>query len=227
MPTFQAISLPDFNVDEIGGVLERTIADLEAAAAERVQTHIAKLGRGGEAWVSEGMTRIEPVSQDLAGEVCPFCTQDIGDQDLIAHYRVYFSQAYKDLKTGIRQVGEAVRNNHAGDIPSAFERKVRAAVQTREFWKDFAKLPVIDIDTAAIARQWYAARKSVLEQIRAKAAAPLEPTAVAPETRQAIQDYRECIADVAALSERLVCSNVRLDNVKEQAAVDDLASLGR
>ena len=226
MSAFQAISLPDFDVDGIGEVLERTIADLEAAAAERVRTHIAKLGRGSEAWVSEGMTRIGPASQDLAGEVCPFCTQDIGGHDLIAHYRVYFSQAYKDLKTGIRQVGEAVRNTHAGDIPSAFERDVRTAVQTREFWKGFAKLPVIDIDTAAIARQWNAARDSVLEQIRAKAAAPLEPKAIPPETRQAIQDYRECIANVAALSEQLADSNVRLDIVKEKAAADDVASLG-
>ena len=225
-PAFQAISLPDFDVDGIGEVLGRTIADLEAAAAVRVLIHIAKLGRGGEAWVSEGMTRIGPVSQDLAGEVCPFCAQDIGGHNLIAHYRAYFSQAYEDLKTGIRQVGEAVRNTHAGDIPSAFERDVRTAVQTREFWKDFAKLPVIDIDTAAIARQWNAARKSVLEQIRAKAAAPLEPMAIAPGTRQAIQDYRACIAEVAALAERLVGSNDRLDIVKEQAAADDLAALG-
>ena len=225
-PGFQAISLPDFEMDGIGEVLGRTIADLEAAAAERVRTHIAKLGRGGEAWVSEGMTRIGPVSQDVAGEVCPFCAQDLGGHDLIAHYRAYFSQAYEELKTGIRQVGEAVRNTHAGDIPSAFERDVRTAVQAREFWKDFAELPVIDIDTAAIARQWNAARESVLEQIREKAAAPLEPMAIAPETRQAIQHYRACIAEVAALSERLVGSNDRLEIVKEQAAADDLAALG-
>ena len=176
--------------------------------------------------MSEGMTRIGPVTQDLAGEVCPFCTQDIGGHDLIAHYRAYFSQAYEDLKIGLREVGEAVRNTHGGDIPSAFERDVRTAVQAREFWKDFAKLPGIDIDTAAIARQWNAARESVLDQIRAKAAAPLEPMAIAPETRRAIQDYRVCIAEVAALSERLVGSNDRLDIVKEQAAADDLAALG-
>ena len=225
-PGFQEIGLPDFDMDGIGAVLGHTLADLETAAAERVRTHIAKLGRGGEVWVSEGMARIGPVSQDLLAEVCPFCAQDIGCHDLIAHYRVYFSKAYEDLKTAIRQVGMAVRNAHAGDTPSAFERDVRRAVQTREFWKDFAELPVIDIDTAAITRRWNTARESVLEQLRAKDAAPLELMALTPETRRAIENYHMCVAEITALSERLVGSNGHLNIVKEQAAADDLAALG-
>ena len=96
-----------------------------------------------------------------------------------------------------------MRDTHGGDIPSAFERDIRTAVQGHEFWKDFAELPQIDIDTAAIARQWNAAREAVLEQLRAKAAAPLEPMALTPDARQAVLDFRGRIAEVAALSERL------------------------
>lgn len=132
-PGFQAISLPDFDINDINEVLGRTLADLEAAAAERVRTHIAKLGGGGEAWVSDGMPRIAPVSEGQAGDLCPFCAQDLADSDLIAHYRAYFSQAYEDLKTAIRQTGIAVRDAHVGDIPSAFERDVRTAAQAHEF----------------------------------------------------------------------------------------------
>ena len=77
--------------------------------------------------------------------------------------------------------------------------------------RDFAELPEIDIDTAAVARDWNAARDSVLEQLRAKAAAPLEPMALTPEAIQAIQNYRKHIAYVAALAERLVGANERLD----------------
>lgn len=224
-PGFQAIRLPDFDIDVIDGVLGRTLADLEAAAAERVRRHIAKLGRGGESWVSEGMALIAPASEGEDGEVCPFCAQGLAGSDLIAHYRAYFSQAYEDLKAAIRQTGIAVRDAHAGDIPSAFERDVRTAAQAHEFWKDFADLPSIDLDTAAVARQWNAARESVLGQLRAKAAAPLEAMALTQETRQAIQDYRACVAEVAALSERLTGANARLEVVKEQAAADDLSAL--
>ena len=65
----------------------------------------------------------------------------------------------------------------------------------------------------------------VLEQLRAKAAAPLEPMALAQATRQAIQDYRARIAEVAALSERLLGANARLEIIKEQAASDDFPAL--
>ncbi|RWM94054.1 MAG: hypothetical protein EOR86_17870 [Mesorhizobium sp.] len=224
-PSFQAIRLPDFNIGGIDHVLRRTLADLEAAAAERVRTHIAKLGRGGENWISEGMVLIAPASEGNEGEICPFCAQDLASSALIAHYRAYFSQAYEDLKSAIRQTGVAVRDTHAGDIPSAFERDVRTAAQAHEFWKDFAELPEIEIDTAAVARQWNAARESVLEQLRAKARAPLETMQLTQETRQAILDYRARIAEVAALSERLVEANARLAVVKEQAAADDLSAL--
>lgn len=225
-PEFQAIGLPDFDIDRIDEVLGRTLADLEAAAAKRVRNHITKLGRGGESWVSEGMALIAPASEGVDGEVCPFCAQDLAGSDLIVHYRAYFSQAYEDLKSAVRQTGIGVRDAHAGDIPSAFERDVRTAVQAHEFWKDFAELPEIDIDTAAVARQWNVARECVLEQLRAKAAAPLEPIALTQATRQAIQDYRARIAEVAALSERLIGANARLEIVKEQAASDDLPALG-
>jgi wobble nucleotide-excising tRNase len=224
-PGFQEFGLPNFDLDAIDSILDRSLAELEAAAAGRVRAHLARLGRGGEAWVSDGMTRIEPVSKGHDAKICPFCAQDLGDSELIDHYRAYFSQAYEDLKLAIRQTGVAIRDTHAGDIPSAFERDIRTAVQAHEFWNDFAELPEIEVDTAAIARQWNTAREGVLEQLRAKAAAPLDRMTLSPEVRQAVMDYRARIAEVAALSQRLGAVNARLHVVKEQAQADDLAAL--
>lgn len=224
-PGFEDFVLPDFDIDAIDAVLGRGLPGLEAEAGERVRAHLGKLGRGGETWISEGMPRIESVSAAADTEICPFCAQDLGGSQLIGHYRAYFSQAYEDLKAAVRQTGISVRDTHGGDIPSAFERDIRTAVQGNEFWKDFAELPQINIDTAAIARQWNAAREAVLEQLRAKAAAPLEPMALSPEARQAILEFRARIEEVAALSGRLVAANAQLDIVKEQAQADDLAAL--
>ncbi|WP_372425516.1 AAA family ATPase [Salinarimonas chemoclinalis] len=224
-PGFRSIALPDFDIAGIDDVLGRTLADLEAAAADRVRAHIVKLRRGGEAWVSEGMAYIAPASEGYDGDVCPFCAQELAGSELIVHYRAYFSQTYQELKLAIRETGIGVRDNHGGDIPAAFERDVRTAAQTHEFWKDFAELPNVDIDTAAVARLWNAAREAVLDQLRAKAAAPLEPMALTRATRDAIENYRACIAEVAALSGRLLGANSRLAIVQEQAAADDLSAL--
>ena len=66
----------------------------------------------------------------------------------------------------------------------------------------------IEIDTAAVARHWNAAREGVLAQLRAKSAAPLEPFALYPDSLEAI---RICTGD--ALMKCLYCPN-RLDRIE-------------
>lgn len=224
-PVFSELSLPDFDTAEIDLVLETTLDGLDVDAATRVREHIASIGKGGEAWVSEGMPRILSVEYEHDGEYCPFCSQDLGGSDVIGLYRQYFSEAYSTLKTTIRQTGIGLRDTHGQEVPAAFERSIRTTVQNFEFWKSFAELPELEIDTASIARDWTAAREVVLEHLRAKAAAPLEPMSLTPGALAAVQAYRVRIAEVAGISGSLVGCNALLDVVKEQAAADDLAAL--
>lgn len=224
-PGFLSISLPDFDIEAIDSVLSRCLGTLEAEAGDGVRAHLSKLGRGGETWISEGMPRIDPLAGDEEAEICPFCAQDLGGSQLIEHYRAYFSQAYEDLKAAILEAGISVRDAHSGEIRSAFERNIRVSVQAHEFWRDFADLPDLNIDTAAIARQWNTAREAVLGQLRAKASAPLEEMALTVEARKQILHFRAMIEAVAKLSGQLVAANSKLDIVKEQAQADNLAAL--
>ena len=223
-PGFEELRLPDFDTQAINAILGSTLADLEANAAERVRTHISQIGKGAESWVSEGMDRIPPADGDKE-ETCPFCAQALDGSALITHYRAYFSEGYQGLKGRIRELGIEIRDAHSGDAQSAFERSIRTAVQTHEFWKGFADLPEIMLDTASIARMWNAARNAVLEQLRAKAASPLEPMALRDEALTAVSAFRECIAETNTLSERLQACNDRLEIVREQAAADDIDAL--
>ncbi len=222
---FTKIALPDFPIEEINRVLGQGLEGLEVAAVERVRTHLDWLGDGGESWIADGVQRMDRSSDARAEEICPFCSQSLEGVDLIANYRAYFGEEYDALKQSIRDAIAAVRDAHGGDVPAAFERDVRTGVQTREFWRDFVKLPEIDIDTAAIARDWNAARDGVLARLRAKAAAPLEPLDLDPGSLESIRIYRRRIEEVSLLSDRLVGSNTGLDLVKEQAAADDLGAL--
>lgn len=222
---FEAFSLPDFDEGSISAVLASSIGTLDAAAAAHVKEHIAKLGRGGETWVSEGMPKIETVSEDAEEDVCPFCAQPLDQSTVIQHYRSYFSAAYEALKARIREQGISIKDAHSGDVVAAFERAIRTAAQNQEFWKGFAAITEIEIDTAAIVRDWNAAREAILTQLRAKAAAPLEPTALSAAALDDLRRYRIRIAEVAALSARLVDANSRLEIVKEQAAGDELTAL--
>lgn len=220
---FSELGLPDFDTNEINRVLATTLVGLDANAAERVREHISKLGDGGEAWVSDGMPRVLDSEDDH--DSCPFCAQDLEGSDLIGLYRQYFSEEYDTLKKIIRQTGIIVKNTHGQEVPAAFERSVRNAVQHLEFWRNFAELPVLEIDTAAIARDWTAAREKVLEILRAKATAPLEEMSLSLDALGAVQAYRSRIAEIAEISRRLIECNSQLEVVKEQAAADDLAAL--
>ena len=222
---FQEFNLPDFDIEKINSILGRSLPDIEAEATKDVQSHISKIGEGGEEWVSDGIPRMLKVSKSEGKDICPFCTRDLEGLQIIKHYQTYFSQAYKNLKEVIRQVEISVSAAHRGDVQSAFERNIRMAIQTREFWKDFAELPQIEIDTEAIACDWNAAYNAIFEQLRIKAATPLEKREFTRETCQAIQDYQKRITEVSALSRRLIGANNKLNAIKGKAQANNLAEL--
>jgi wobble nucleotide-excising tRNase len=224
-PALAALSLPAFDLGALNALLARNLPHLEADAAARVRAHLRSLGRGGETWVGDGMARIPGASAGHAGEVCPFCAQDLGPSPLIRHYQAYFSNAYEALKNAITEVGQGINATHGGDVPAAFERAVRVAIEGREFWRPFTDIPDIDVDTAAIVRAWGAARDAVLMILRAKAAAPLEQAELSPEALAAVAAYDVHRTTIADLSAALLARNAPIAIVKEKAAGANVATL--
>ena len=224
-PEFVAHALPGFDVPAIEALLQRELPDLEVAAAAQVQAHLAKFGRDGEAWVSEGMKHIAPASAGSETELCPFCAQDLDNSPLIAHYRAYFGEQYDRLKSDIGLSIRSVEKSHGGDIPAAFERIVRVAVQGHEFWRRFMTVPPLDIDTAAIARSWKAARDAVLAALSAKRASPLESANLPENATAAIAAYEVARAQVGQTFHDLTALNPKIATVKQQAAGAEVAPL--
>ncbi len=222
---FAPVALPSFDIATINALLARHLPDLEAGAAARVREHLRSLGKGGEAWVGEGMGRITGASAGQGHETCPFCAQDLAGSTLIQHYQTYFSAGYEDLKAAIRDMGQGINTTHGGEIPAAFERAVRIAVENRGFWQAFADVPDITVDTAGIARAWGAARDAVLATLRVKATTPLEATVLAPETIAAIDAYDVHRTTIARLSVALQARNESIAVVKEQATTANVATL--
>ncbi|HEX7853466.1 MAG TPA: AAA family ATPase [Sphingobium sp.] len=220
---FSPMFLPGFELAPLQELLARTLPDLQAEAAASVREHLRHLGRGGEAWVGEGMSRIGSASKGHEGDTCPFCAQDLVSSPLIAHYEAYFSEAYVGLKNSINETGKSTKAAHDGEIQSAFERAVRVAIQAREFWRGFMDIPEITIDTAAILRNWIMASDAVLNVLRSKAAAPLEAIILPAEAEAAIANFARDAEAVAALSATLTACNSQIALVKEQAAAANVA----
>ena len=171
------------------------------------------------------MARIAGVSEGQDSDVCPFCAQDLAGSPLISHYEAYFSEAYNGLKSAIIETGKGTSATHSGEIQAAFERAVRVAVQSREFWRGFLDVPNFDLDTAAILRNWTAARDAVLVVLRAKVAAPLEAMTLPREAVVAVENFEQDVSVVEAVSATLTGCNGRIALVKEQAAAANVAAL--
>lgn len=217
---FDPLTLPAFDINAIEAVLQQNLLSLDAAAAGRVQGHLASAG--GEAWIAEGMQHLPRPSP---GALCPFCAQDLSASPVIAHYRAYFGDGYRNLKRTVADALAAVIRSHGGDVPASFERDVRVTGERRQFWSRFCDLPEIEIDTAAIAREWRATREAVTQALTAKQAAPLEKMSLPENARAAAVAYAAHREAIARLSEQLLKANEALRLVKEQAASGNPAAL--
>lgn len=177
---FDTLRLVAFDVGAVDGVLQEDLPSLDAAAAARVQAHVAGLGPGGETWIDEGMRRV-PQSAPGATTTCPFCAQNLAGSPVITHYRTYFSTAYADLRRKLSEALAEINRTHGGDVPAGFERAVRFAVERRQFWSRFCDVPDLAVDTATIVRDWRTAREALAAALTAKQAAPLERMTLAQE----------------------------------------------
>lgn len=222
---FEPLSLPEFDLAAIERVLHQDLAALDAATLARVQTHLARLGHGGEGWVAEGMRRIPQGDGGAATGTCPFCAQDLQGSPVIQHYRAYFSDAYTALKRTVSDALGAVNRAHGSDVPAGFERAVRVAVERRQFWSRFCEVAEFTLDTAAIGRDWRAAREAVVAQLTSKQAAPLERMEVSDETRAFVATYEAHRETITMVNQRLQEANQAIGVAKERAATANSAVL--
>jgi wobble nucleotide-excising tRNase len=223
-PSFDVISLPRFDLDEIERILQLGLSSLNTAAAARVQTHLAHVGRGGEQWVADGMTRI---GHDVATgtEVCPFCAQDLSRSELIADYQGYFSNEYTTLRAQVSETLRQLSNIHGEVATSAFERAVRVAVERRQFWSRFGEFPEIAVDTAAITGSWQASRNQITALLASKQGSPLDRMEVTDEARASVSAYEVQRQLVERLNVELQTANRTIAVIKEQAATANATAI--
>lgn len=222
---FAAVSLPSIDVETISSLLGTGLAELDAATVAHVQAHLVTLGGQGEKWVGDGVVQFASASAGLGQDVCPFCAQPLKNSPIIDHYRAYFSESYSNLKASISATIEEINLAHGGVALAAFERSIRVAAQSREFWKAFVEVPEIAIDTEAISESWRSATEAVSAALLAKQAAPLDPIALPADAVEAISNYENSRIAVSSISALLQAVNEQIAAIKKVVAVADVTTL--
>ena len=226
--SFISLSLPNFDVEALNELLAKSLPDIEAAAAEQVNEHIASLnehiaslGAGGESWVASGMKVV--AESDLSD--CPFCKQDLSGSEIIAHYQSIFSQEYLALKEEISTCLSGLGREHRAELMTAFERNVRTLTENRQFWSEFIDIPELDLDTALVTRLWRSCFDAIKALLDAKKESPLEEFTLNQEILVLVGEYRTVRSTVHELSNSLVAVNERIELLKESAAGSNVAAL--
>jgi wobble nucleotide-excising tRNase len=224
MALFDPIVWPAFDVAGVQAILNTDLPSLDGAALTEVQTHLQRLGEGGENWVAAGMR--SSAALNAAGDrACPFCAQQLDGSALVTHYRGYFSEAYTALKRQIAETQSSVTRSHGGETLAEFERAVRLTVERRQFWSRFTTLPEVAIDTAAVARDWVAAREAISTALRSKQAAPLERMLLSPIAMEALAAFEARGAAVRELSSALGHAVAAIRVVKEGSAAGNASAI--
>jgi len=222
---FDILSLPGFDLKAIATILAQNIGSLDTAAADRVKHHLETLGGTAEAWIGEGLRHVPDPPASLQGVACPFCLQNLSASSILGHYRAYFGAEYARLKRLVTDAVTSLDREHGGDVPAAFERSIRVAVERRQFWTKFCEIPQIALDTAAIARAWKAAREGIVSLLKKKQAAPLDPVELPASVAEVIKEYEGLRAQVGSLSSSLQQANISIRLVREQASAGSASAL--
>lgn len=223
-PPFQLLALPAFDGALFVRVLQAGLPELDAAAASRVQAHLVTAGAGAEAWIAEGMRRQSERPADHRGE-CVFCAQDLGDSQVIEHYRAFFSDAYRELQRNITDAVGSLNQTHPDNVPANLERAVRVLGERRQFWSRFVELPATDIDPAAIIEAWQTARGGIAALLAQKQASPLEAVAIPEAVSGAVQAHAANLEALAAVNQLLTQANQAIAAVKHGAASANPAAI--
>lgn len=223
-PSFELLSFPTFDLQAIENVLQAGVPELDAIAAARVQEHLATSGRNAEEWIGEGMQRQAERPSEVVDE-CVFCAQNLDGSPVIGHYRAFFSEAYRTLLGDINRASADLKRTHSDSVATSLERSLRVLGERRQFWARFTELPPIQVDTAAIVRDWLAARAELELLLTQKRAAPLDVVAVPDAVRESLRLHEDRLVSIAAINEQLAQENLAIEAVKQGAATANPAAI--
>ncbi len=218
---FQTIELPALDIGVINAILQKDLPDLEQDAENMVKTHFAKLGKGAQNWVSDGVNKFEPIYSEKGDEICPFCAQSLEHSPLINHYKDYFSLVYNNLKAEIKTLGIKTKEEHNDTIRVEFGQAVSAIKEATIFWKEHINISDVevatidDINAVEIVSVWKKAIESILDILRKKASAPLEKIDLPAEVKAVVAEYEKYRQWAVNFSKRLQGCNIQIDNKKE------------
>ena len=203
-PEFKKLTAPTFNLDDFKVVAASEFEQVQDGAEALVKQHFAEhQGDVTERWVSDGL-------QHKPEPNCPFCGQETEGVELLAAYKVYFNQAYKDHLVNVATMTSLATQNVSrtllSDWPGIFAFNNGAAGSWAGIFE--FTLPTIDLKKPQIIIG--VAQQALLMLAEKKIAKPLEAIGL-----EMIDDVMEQLKAVPAMADEF---NALIDEINQKIA---------
>lgn len=218
-PVPKMVTEPSFDIDFLFSGLGLSLQDVHAEAEQAVKQHIAKLGgKGAESWLSQGR-------QFHNGVTCPFCDQDISNNDLVRAYQTHFNVAYGEMKAKVAALQSAVTVATAVNVVDAVGQAVGVAAAHAAGWTEHVATKPISFELDAARAALTAFREFVTDLTRRKAAEPAEPFGGAEEKSTAAALWEQVLIPVRSANAGIKAAEGLIGGYKAKLSGDSVQVL--
>jgi wobble nucleotide-excising tRNase len=154
-----SLTLPHADINPVLSVCERSIDDIDVDAEQRVTAHLDKHNNINLAgWISTG-------NSFESDENCPYCDQSLEGVDLIAAYKTYFNQEYRNLKILVIGMERQIESIAGDTILANFLSHFDQAHAIAAAWQSNVVINMPVIDRVSLQAKLANAR-TVLDELR-------------------------------------------------------------
>ncbi|MCO4135732.1 AAA family ATPase [Citrobacter portucalensis] len=153
IPKLQVLNI---DVSQITNVMNKSVSSINDEVRNLVNSHVEKINKDGvEQWLSNGHS----FSDD---HFCPYCAQDIRDNELVRAYHSYFNQEIKAHLSTVSQLSTFKDTALNAINIEAVEQRYNNIIQSRDYWIEHVECEEIasPLDTL---RQYKNDLKTIIE----------------------------------------------------------------
>jgi len=185
----EVISEPTLDIERLFSILSFSLPNIHADAEKIVKQHIVTLnGKSSEIWLSQGQ-------QFYNGDACPYCGQDILENNLISAYQTHFNASYNELKTKVITSLNTVSNSTANIVENFVKALKTTSAQALAWNEQVAIQPIIfDADITSIALTQL--RDLLINLLQKKVSSPAELIGTAEEKAKAFSLWAQIISQM-------------------------------
>lgn len=218
-PVPNKLAEPSFDIDSLFMGLGLSLKDVHVDAEKLVKQHIAKLsGRGAESWLSQGR-------QFGNGDACPFCDQDISNNDLVLAYQTHFNAAYGELKIKVAALQSTVAIGTGVNIIDTFAQNAVVAVAQATAWAEHVPMQGFSFDVNAARTAMTAFHDYMTDLVQQKSATPAESIGTAEEKSKAIALWQQVLMPAHSANVAIETAKGLINEYKDQLSNDNVTLL--